>query len=145
MVHAGSAEWKRAILALLFTYLRKWQWPDDNSWKNRWIQIIFCSNVYNHKRKAKFESGHTPPKSDRVMAPFLLRNWENKLCPDDKLWKDWWIQVIFATCVYYHEKNVKLKSGHTPPNVHWLLFSYDIVINTIWPIEFNESKHFPCW
>ena len=48
-------------------------------------QIISCTYVYNHTRKVKLESGHTPPKSDRVMAPFLLRNWENKLCPDDKL------------------------------------------------------------
>ena len=63
----------------------------------------------------KFESGHTQPKSDRVMAPFWLRIWENKQCPDDNSWKDWWIQIVFGTCVYNHEKkNVELESGHTP-------------------------------
>ena len=35
-------------------------------------QIIFCTYVYNHTRKVKLESGHTPPKSDRIMAPFYL-------------------------------------------------------------------------
>ena len=136
----------------------------------------------------KFESGHTPTKSDRVMAHFLLRLWENKQCPDDYSWKDWWIQMMFGTCVYNYEKNVKLESGHTPqhfytvispsllriwendnsgwqlmkglmdPNnvlhvwcIHsktnfpWLLCSYDIVINTVWPIAFIESNHFQCW
>ena len=69
-------------------------------------QIIFCTYVYNHKRKVKFESGHTPPKSDRVMAPFLLRIWENKPCPDDNSWKDWWNQMVFVTCVYITMKRM---------------------------------------
>ena len=46
-------------------------------------QIIFCTYVYNHKRIVIILSGHTPPKSVRVMAPFLLRIWENKQCPED--------------------------------------------------------------
>ena len=78
-------------------------------------QIIFCTYVYNHKRKVKFESGHTPPKSDRVMAPFWLRIWENKQCPDDNSWKDWQIQIIFCTDVYNHKRKVKFESGHTTP------------------------------